>query len=127
MPIVWYNFSAISSIIWRGAAPLTFEERHMSAVAAAEIPSVGPVLTVAGHAPVSELEREAAEQKRWMTWFGLPALVASLFVGLVFATGQEWYLGLAISAIVTDIGVLVWLAMSSDTNGLLGDTPRPGH
>ncbi len=61
-----------------------------------------------------------------MTWFGLPALVASVFVGLVFATGQEWYLGLAISAIVADIGVMVWLAMSSDTNGLLGDT-APSH
>jgi hypothetical protein len=32
-------------------------------------------------------------------------------------------MGLAISAIVCDILVLVWLAMSSDTNGLIGDSP----
>src|SRR5579864_6010499 len=62
---------------------------------------------------------EAAEQRRWLIWFGLPALVAALFVGLVFGTGQEWYLGFAVAAIVADIGVLIWLTLSSDTNGAL--------
>jgi len=68
-------------------------------------------------------QAQAAEQKRWMIWFGVPALVASLFVGVTFATGDAWWLGLAITAIVLDIMVLVWLAMSSDTNGVIGDSP----
>jgi hypothetical protein len=96
----------------------------MSAVAAAD------ALPLSDAAPVHEVpslgstyEMHAAEQKRWMVWFGLPALVASLFVGLTFATGDAWWLGLAITAIVADIFVLVWLAMSSDTNGLIGDSP----
>ena len=56
-----------------------------------------------------------------MIWFGLPALVAALFVGATFGTGQAWILGLAILAIVCDIFILVWLAMTSDTNGLIGE------
>jgi hypothetical protein len=62
-----------------------------------------------------------AEQKRWMLWFGVPALVAALFVGVTFGTGDAWWLGLAVSAILADILVLVWLAMTSDTNGLVHD------
>jgi hypothetical protein len=69
---------------------------------------------------------EAAEQKRWMIWFGLPALVAAVFLGLVFGTGDEWYLGFAVASMVFDIGVLVWLAMSSDTNGVIG-APAVSH
>ena len=75
----------------------------------------------------SPLEVEAAEQKRWLLWFGLPVLIAAVFVGVVFGTGQQWYLGVAGAAIVFDIGVLVWLAMSSDTNALIGDTALPAH
>ena len=52
-------------------------------------------------------------------------LIAAFFVGMVFATGDAWWMGLAITAIVFDIFVLVWLAMSSDTNGVIGDAP--GH
>lgn len=68
-----------------------------------------------------------AEQKRWMLWFGLPALVAALFTGVCFATGDAWWLGLAIAAIIVDILVVVWLAMSSDTNGLIYDGASAGH
>jgi hypothetical protein len=64
-----------------------------------------------------------AEMNRWMLYFGLPVLVAAFFVGMVFATGHAWWMGLAITAIVVDILVLVWLAMSSDTNGVIGDSP----
>ena len=60
----------------------------------------------------STQEMQAAEQKRWMLWFGIPALVAAVFVGMTFATGEAWWLGLAITAIVVDIFVLVWLAMT---------------
>ncbi len=72
-------------------------------------------------------EIQAAEQKRWMTWFGIPALISALFVGAVFGTGQEFWLGLAIAAIVVDIFILVWLAMTSDTNGLVGEASHSHH
>jgi hypothetical protein len=68
-----------------------------------------------------------AEQKRWMLWFGLPALAAAVFTGICFATGDAWWLGLTIAAILVDILVVVWLAMSSDTNGLIHDGPSAGH
>jgi hypothetical protein len=67
-------------------------------------------------------EIEDAEMKRWMLWFGLPALVASIFVAAAIGSGHAWIIGLAIAAIVIDIFVLVWLCMTSDTNGVIGDT-----
>jgi hypothetical protein len=90
----------------------------MSAVASPEKTHAvaAPVEHVLAAVAPAAHESEAAEQRRWMTWFGLPALIAAFFVGLVFGTGQEWYLGLAVASIVADIGVLIWLAMSSDTN-----------
>ena len=94
----------------------------MSAVAAAELTPVSDALPVHEvRAALSTYDIQAAEQKRWMIWFGLPALVAALFVGATFGTGQAWWLGLAITSIVCDIFILVWLAMTSDTNGLLGE------
>jgi hypothetical protein len=74
------------------------------------------------HAPALELvqpsEAQLAEREmyRWMFWFGLPSLVAALFVGLVFATGSMWWIGGAIAGVISAISVLVWLAMSSCTN-----------
>ena len=99
----------------------------MSAVATAEAVSVSDVVAAVPAAGRSTSEVEAAEQKRWMIAFGVPALVASFFVGLTFATGDAWWLGLAITAIVLDILVLVWLAMSSDTNRLIGEPSAGGH
>ena len=72
-------------------------------------------------ATLSTYDMNAAEQKRWMIWFGVPALIAALFVGATFETGQAWQIGVAIAAIVCDIFILVWLSMTSDTNGLIGD------
>jgi cobalamin synthase len=95
----------------------------MSAVATTEAVPVGDALPVQ-LAPVhghSVQQMHGAEQKRWMLWFGIPALVASVFVGLTFSLNQAWIMGLAITAIVVDIFVLVWLAMTSDTNGATGD------
>ena len=97
----------------------------MSAVATAE--NVTTVDTPHLHAVESsvsaEQEMHTAEMNRWMLYFGLPVLVAAFFVGMVFATGDAWWMGAAITAIVVDILVLVWLAMSSDTNGVIGDAP----
>lgn len=92
----------------------------MSAVASTEtlhLSAAGGPHEVSNNA---ELAIEAHEQKRWMLWFGIPIAVAALFLGLAFGTGQGWYLALAIAAFVFDIGVLIWLAMSSDTNGIIG-------
>ena len=95
----------------------------MSAVATTEAVAVSDAIPV--HlAPVhgsSAQQMNAAEQKRWMLWFGIPALIASVFVGLTLGLNQAWIMGLAITAIVIDIFVLVWLAMTSDTNGASGD------
>jgi hypothetical protein len=95
----------------------------MSAVATAEAPSTTHDAALHAVEPTvsAEYEMHMAEQKRWMIWFGIPALVAAVFVGITFGTGDAWWLGLAITAIVVDILVLVWLAMSSDTNGIIGD------
>jgi hypothetical protein len=94
----------------------------MSAVAPAETLATPhtPQLHAVESAASTEHEMHTAEMNRWMLYFGVPALVAAFFVGLVFATGDAWWMGLAITAIVVDILVLVWLAMSSDTNGVIG-------
>lgn len=89
----------------------------MSAVASVEVSS--PTGEAVGHeAEAHEWSAlaEAAEQRRWLTWFGLPAGVAALFVGVSIGTGRMWWLGVSILAIIIDIGVLIWLALSSDTN-----------
>jgi hypothetical protein len=57
-----------------------------------------------------------SEMYRWMLWFGLPALVAAICLGGLFASGQAWLIAPAICAVIVDITLLVWLAMTSDTN-----------
>ena len=79
-----------------------------------------PALAVAEGGP-STADVETSEMYRWMLWFGVPLLVVAFFVGMVFATGEAWWLGLAIATLLVDIFVLVWLAMSSDTNGIIGE------
>ncbi len=101
----------------------------MSAVATTDAPVSDAVAVHLVPAPDhSTQQMNADEQKRWMIWFGIPALVAAFFVGLTFSTNQAWVLGLAIAAIVFDIFILVWLAMTSDTNGAIGEpSPASGH
>jgi hypothetical protein len=98
----------------------------MSAVATAEtLETADAHLHAVESTASAEQTMHTAEMNRWMLWFGLPVVVAAFFVGMVFATGDAWWMGLAISALLVDIFVLVWLAMSSDTNGLIGDAA--GH
>jgi len=92
----------------------------MSAVAA-EAVAANDAPVVAAAAVLSPDEINATEQKRWMLWFGTPALVMAIFVGISLGTGDAWILGLAIGSLLVDIFVLVWLAMSSDTNGIIGE------
>jgi ABC-type dipeptide/oligopeptide/nickel transport system permease subunit len=77
-----------------------------------------PTLEIARTTPSAKFELEAREQKRWMIWFGLPMVGAAAFIGLLFGTGHELFIAPAVALIVADILVLVWLAMSSDTNGV---------
>ena len=97
----------------------------MSAVATAENLTTADVTQphASASGPSAEQKMHTAEMNRWMLCFGVPVLVAAFFVGMIFATGDAWWMALAITAIVFDIFVLVWLAMSSDTNGLIGDAP----
>ena len=97
----------------------------MSAVATAENVTTADAahLHLVEGAMSAEQQMHTAEMNRWMLYFGVPVLIAAFFVGLVFATGNGWWMAGAITAIVVDILVLVWLAMSSDTNGLIGDAP----
>ena len=86
----------------------------MSAVASTvEYVPATPTLEVVGPSPAELAEQE---MYRWMLWFGLPSLVAAIFVGLVFATGSMWWISGAIAGVIGAISVLVWLAMSSCTN-----------
>jgi hypothetical protein len=85
-----------------------------------------PTLEIAHAAAPSQLEIETREQYRWMIWFGLPLLGAAVFIGLLFGTGHELFIAPAVGFIVADILVLVWLAMSSDTNGVGLDPAAAG-
>jgi hypothetical protein len=83
----------------------------MSAVAVTEYTQ--PELHLVAPSPAQLAEQE---MYRWMLWFGLPSLVAAIFVGLVFATGSMWWIAGAIAGVIGAISVLIWLAMSSCTN-----------
>ena len=85
----------------------------MSAVAPLEYDVLQPELHLVAPSAAQLAQRE---MNRWMLWFGAPALVASVVVGTMFATGQTWLMGLAIAALIVQIGNLIWLAMSCDTN-----------
>ena len=95
----------------------------MNAVAPIEDFTAAPALhLVEEHGP-TPAEVHAKEMNRLMLWFGLPVLAMAIFTGAVFATGAEWLLGGTIAFLVVDICVLIWLCMSSDTNGVLGEAP----
>jgi hypothetical protein len=75
--------------------------------------------TVEHHAALHLVETVAggtSEQTRWMLWFGLPCLSASLFVAAAIGSGVAWLLALAIASLGAAILSLTWLAISSDTN-----------
>jgi len=86
----------------------------MSAVASTvEYVPATPALEAVALSPAELAQRE---MYRWMLWFGLPSLVAAIFVALVFATGSMWWWSGAIAGVIAAISVLIWLAMSSCTN-----------
>ncbi len=90
----------------------------MSAVAQiAEARTVVPELHVAEAAHQSVAEMQAQEMNRWMLWFGVPVLFMAIFMGATFVTGSVWGIGGVLACLIADIGILIWLCMSSDTNG----------
>ena len=95
----------------------------MSAVATAETFTTADTPHLHAVAGGVSADMHTAEMNRWMLYFGIPALIAFFFVGMVFATGQAWWIAATLAALALDIFVLIWLAMSSDTNGLIGDAP----
>ena len=95
----------------------------MSAVATQPVEPVAAPALAAVEGGHSNSESQTAEMYRWMVWFGLPVVAAAFVIGAMFATGWAWLIGAAIALIVGDIFVLVWLCMSSDTNGVVGEAP----
>ena len=52
-----------------------------------------------------------------MVWFGLPSLVAAIFMAVALGSGQMLWIEQARSLIVISaVGVLIWLALTSCTN-----------
>lgn len=83
-----------------------------SAGAAVEQP-VAALHVVADPSAASAAKRE---ENRWLLWFGLPCLSASLFVAAAIGSGVAWLLGAAILSLGAAILSLTYLAISSDTN-----------
>jgi hypothetical protein len=78
--------------------------------------AVAPELHVVEAAGPTVAEIQEKEMYRWMVWFGVPVLVMAFFIGATFVTGATWGIAGAIAALIADIGILIWLCMSSDTN-----------
>jgi hypothetical protein len=90
----------------------------MSAVAQiADARTVVPELHVVEATAPTVAELQAKEMNRWMLWFGTPMVVMAIFMGTIFATGEMWGLAGVLGALIADICILIWLCMSSDTNG----------
>ena len=88
--------------------------------AAEQIAAVGtvvPDLHVVEATGPSIAEVQGKEMFRWMTWFGLPVVVMAVFMSIALAGGGIWAIGGVLAALIVDICVLIWLCMSSDTNG----------
>jgi hypothetical protein len=90
----------------------------MSALAQiADARTVAPELHVVEATGPSAAALQVKEMNRWMLWFGTPLLVMSFFMGVTFVTGQIWGIAAVLAALIVDICILIWLCMSSDTNG----------
>jgi hypothetical protein len=102
----------------------------MSAAAqATDVRQVAPDLHLAEPATetttVAEIENK--EMYRWMLWFGLPVVAMALCVGATYATETMWGIGAALGFLIADIGILIWLCISSDTNGAGAVEFAPSH
>ena len=75
---------------------------------------------------VPPAEVQEAEERRWLAWFGTPVVVAAIFMGIAFGTGQAWVLTLTVVVLIADILVLIFLVLTTDTNRASGEA-QPTH
>ena len=68
-------------------------------------------------------EVQAAEEQRWLAWFGTPVVLAAIFMGIAFATGDAWVLTFTVVILIGDILVLIMLVLTTDTNRSSGEAP----
>ena len=100
----------------------------MSAAAqATDIRLVVPELHLAEsvHETVAEVENK--EMYRWMLWFGIPVVFMAIFMGATFVTNSLYGIFGVLAFLIADICVLIWLCMSSDTNGAGAAEFAPSH
>ncbi len=78
--------------------------------------------------PAASAEQYPDELRRWTVFLGLPMLGACLFVALAIGTSVAWlYGGAVLLGPGVGIGAIVYLAMSSDTNGRPHVSPGLGR
>jgi hypothetical protein len=100
----------------------------MSALAQiADARTVVPELHLAEVTGPTVAESQVKEMNRWMLWFGGPVLVMAFFMGATFVTGQVWGIAGVLGALIADICILIWLCVSSDTNGAISHELAVAH
>ena len=72
-------------------------------------------------------EIENKEMYRWMLWFGIPVVFMAIFMGATFVTNSLYGIFGVLGFLIADICVLIWLCMSSDTNGVSATEFAPSH
>ena len=76
-----------------------------------------PPLAVVEVPEASLSERYPNEVRRWTLLIGIPMLVASASVALAFGTSLHWLFGGALVAPFVGGFAIIYLAISSDTEG----------
>jgi hypothetical protein len=89
--------------------------------------AVVPDLHVVAATHQSVADMQVKEMNRWMVWFGTPLVFMAIFMGATFVTGQIWGIAGVLAALIADICVLIWLCMSSDTNGEISHEFAAAH
>jgi hypothetical protein len=92
----------------------------------ATIEAVVPELHVVEAPGASVAAMHDKEMYRWMSWFGVPVLVMAVFMAIALS-GGVWAIGGVVAALIADIGILIWLCMSSDTNGASANELAAAH
>ena len=65
------------------------------------------------------------QQSSGAGWSGLaPFIAEALAVGLVFATGKQWWLALGVASVFATVLILIRLILSGETNTLLDGPSR---
>lgn len=78
-----------------------------------------PALVTA--APISLSERYPHELRRWVVLLVPPVLVACAFIGLAIATPYAWlFAGALVIGPFGVVAAIIYLSMSTDTNGYRG-------